>query len=492
MPAERISYLDVLREGTDKLNDAIDIANKVEIDSATAVSTADGAVVTADEAKAKAFEVEAGFDLVVAEAGTNNPEVVQARGGEVNLNARLNSHATQLSDAATKAEVAVVQTSVSNLSTKKADVTYVNQQVQISNNAWQGSYATLSDLQAAFPTGDTKKYAIVADGFIYFWNGSAWTNSNIVAVGINVPKKSITAAKTDFFDEILSKNLINPNDMVTGFYVSETTGLFSVSASYKRTGYIPVKAGTYIFSANQTAIALRYALYDNGKTFKSGALVATITASAINTGWTNRCYTIIEVPQDGYLVASVTSGTLYIQLETGEHTLYEEYQEPEYVFDNTFIKPKSLTSDKFSMDIPETVPTVNMYNKDARIDGYYVNNVSGALEVNASHVSSDFMLLRGFEKYIVNIIDVPNFRVAWYNTNNDSGFISGIKAPSFPLAPPTNAVYVRFSYVKSVNDANTIQFQGGDAVTEYEAHGITIQNLVTNNTGNIKDEVLAF
>lgn len=65
MPVEKIKYDDVLRTGTDKLNQAIDIANKVEIDSATAIDTSNGAAATADEAKSKALEVEIELDAVV-------------------------------------------------------------------------------------------------------------------------------------------------------------------------------------------------------------------------------------------------------------------------------------------------------------------------------------------------------------------------------------------------------------------------------------------
>ncbi|WHY76067.1 hypothetical protein QNH20_18315 [Neobacillus sp. WH10] len=51
-----------------------------------------------NDAVNKANDVQNQFDRVVAEAGSNNPEVVQARGNEVNLNARLNKVDTQLTE----------------------------------------------------------------------------------------------------------------------------------------------------------------------------------------------------------------------------------------------------------------------------------------------------------------------------------------------------------------------------------------------------------
>ncbi|WP_158233707.1 M14 family metallopeptidase [Sporosarcina sp. P21c] len=79
-----------------------------------AKTTADGISATASEAKTKAEAAEANslvakttaetvrgeFDQVVAEAGSNNPEVVQARGNYTNLNQRLDSTAQQLADTA--------------------------------------------------------------------------------------------------------------------------------------------------------------------------------------------------------------------------------------------------------------------------------------------------------------------------------------------------------------------------------------------------------
>lgn len=60
------------------------------------------AVANAIEAKGTADAVRADFDLVVAEAGSSNPEVVLARGGEANLNARLSGVDSQLADTAKK------------------------------------------------------------------------------------------------------------------------------------------------------------------------------------------------------------------------------------------------------------------------------------------------------------------------------------------------------------------------------------------------------
>jgi lysophospholipase L1-like esterase len=43
----------------------------------------------------------------------------------------------------------------------------------------KGTYATLSALQTAFPTGTTGIYVVTADGKWYYWAGSAWTEGGV-------------------------------------------------------------------------------------------------------------------------------------------------------------------------------------------------------------------------------------------------------------------------------------------------------------------------
>lgn len=65
MPTERIKYEDVLRDGTDKLNQAIDQANKSEVDSADAIENSGHAVSIANIAKASADSTRTELDAVV-------------------------------------------------------------------------------------------------------------------------------------------------------------------------------------------------------------------------------------------------------------------------------------------------------------------------------------------------------------------------------------------------------------------------------------------
>jgi|GEM_PF-6811588 len=105
---ERLNGIDETIITVDRrLEDAETLAEKSVVDSTNSLAIslqsdekATDALDKSDIAKKVAESVQEQFDKVVAEAGSNNPEVVNARGGEVNLNVRLDKVTTQLADTA--------------------------------------------------------------------------------------------------------------------------------------------------------------------------------------------------------------------------------------------------------------------------------------------------------------------------------------------------------------------------------------------------------
>ncbi|PPA70031.1 hypothetical protein [Jeotgalibacillus proteolyticus] len=100
MPAERIDKGWSLNRGTDELNKAIDIANKVEVDSAVAVNTANESKNQSQNALTKADNVQLQFNEVVID-GDSSVEAAQARVdaiGNVNptLKARLDRESQKM------------------------------------------------------------------------------------------------------------------------------------------------------------------------------------------------------------------------------------------------------------------------------------------------------------------------------------------------------------------------------------------------------------
>lgn len=119
------------------------------------------------------------------------------------------------------------------LKNTKADISYVNQQVQVSQASFKDSYPTLSDLQAAFPSGDNNKYAVLADGMIYAWVNGTWKNTQIQANGTGIARDSVSLDKTTFYNIKLTSNLFTPEWVAGG--INGNTGADVPSPDFMRT-----------------------------------------------------------------------------------------------------------------------------------------------------------------------------------------------------------------------------------------------------------------
>lgn len=99
------------------------------------------------------------------------------------------------------------QTDLNLTNNKKADIIYVDEKFALIGNANpKGVYPTLTDLNTAFPTGNTNIYVVTADGKWYYWNGSAWT--------VGGTYQSTTIAKNSITDDNLA-----PTGLKSLFYV---------------------------------------------------------------------------------------------------------------------------------------------------------------------------------------------------------------------------------------------------------------------------------
>lgn len=92
----------------------------------------------------------------------------------------------------------------------KADKSYVDSKTQAVNISYKESYATLSDLQNAYPSGDAFNHAVLSDGTIYTWVNSSWTNTQIQANGTGIADNSITSRKI-VDEEIIERKLFKGN-----------------------------------------------------------------------------------------------------------------------------------------------------------------------------------------------------------------------------------------------------------------------------------------
>lgn len=77
----------------------------------------------------------------------------------------------------------------------------------VASGSPKGVYATLADLQTAYPTGTTGIYVVQADGHWYYWNGSAWTDGGVYQASEGVVPETREIAGIDLVDDITAQEL---------------------------------------------------------------------------------------------------------------------------------------------------------------------------------------------------------------------------------------------------------------------------------------------
>lgn len=368
----------------------------------------DKAITDATEAKGKSAEakttadsVKTQFDRVVAEAGSNNPEVVQARGNEVNLNARLEKVTTQLADTAKKSEVRLKTERIGEL-----DVTEEFRQQMLGNTP-------------------------------------------LHTVPLN---NSVTLEKTTFAK--IGKNLFNPSTAISGHIVNQADGTLVTSSSYTASDFISVSPNTQYTRSWDG----RTAFYDSNRVFISGHFDATGNTRTITTPANAsfmRC-TILNSALPNY---QVEKGSVQTSYEAYEKIIPKEYLEK--YFDPNIVPDGSIKLNKTDFAILGK----NLFDKDTVTLGYYVNQTNGTLGANSNHATSDYIPVIPSTKY--SFPSDSGTRIAYYDANKT--FISGAFPAISPITTPSNAKYVRYSFVAA--QTNTQQFEKGGQVTSYETYG---------------------
>lgn len=170
------------------------------------------------------------FDKAVANVtngneNVTNSEIVQARGKEVNLNARLTKFDSQLD---TMGQQKANVNDVNNSLYLKADKTTTNEmQTRINSLASgspKGTFATLSALQsdtnANTTNGKKSIYVVTSDGGWYYWNNTAWTKGGTYQ-GVGISDKSVTPQKIEKGKVINdSENLLRDLKLLNNLYDS--------------------------------------------------------------------------------------------------------------------------------------------------------------------------------------------------------------------------------------------------------------------------------
>jgi predicted MPP superfamily phosphohydrolase len=364
-------------------------------------------------------------------------EVTNARGASDTLEDRLDGFDAHLAD----------------IATQKADKTYVDNQIaNVANGSPKGVYATVEDLQTAFPTGTTGIYVVTADGKWYYWNGSAWTAGGVYQA---------TALETD---KTLTVSDAAADAKVTGDKVGE------LKSAFNKYGVYNVKLNPnyqYPRTALPVVSGHEYSIRIMGVDGESG-------------------YSSIYVAQgQDSLTSDIKAGNLATFTPSGADTVYlvTRYLNATPSYPPTILFELADNTDKYSVieiqkkiaevdeineaqqrtnsninDLSRSISDQVNYNENL-FDGIYANVIystsDGSSGASSTYVSS-VNLIDVSASDVITFDDLPptykNCYILYYNSSKvylSSHSFSGVTRTT--KTAPANAAYFRFEF-SFVND----------------------------------------
>jgi len=356
------------------------------------------------------------FNGLVINAGSDNAEIVVARGIENSLPIRLNKFDSSLAQKANEVDT------INDLLLKRDKAVKIN---------------------ATYDFDDETKAQMTGNTPI--------TYSPIPLEG------SITPEKTTFFT--FGKNLYNKANASIGYYINGSNGALHASALFNTSDFISVLPSTqYAFPSCH-----RIAYYNSSMGFISytDAPTSPITTPA-NTLYVKYDY---EVTTDNIQ-----------QFEKGAiATSYEEYYGDAIDIDKlrndsiigSKIKNRTILPTHFN----DYSKGKNLFNEETVVAGKFINANTGLLSTNLDYNASDFIEILPNTEYVLKY---PQYS-AFYDISKVyiSGFV--LNSPS-TFTTPSNAKYVRTS--ATMAQLNTQQLELGSVTTNYEKYGYKLLHLL--------------
>jgi len=108
----------------------------------------------------------------------------------------------------------------------------------------------------------------------------------------------------------------------------------------------------------------------------------------------------------------------------------------------------------------------NLFNKDAVVMGFYLNQTNGALVASANYYTSDYIPTSQLTSYVANSFAF----IVFYDASKI--YLSGITAAGqTAISTPANAAYFRISQSVNITALNIMQVEIGSIATSYAAFG---------------------
>ena len=363
--------------------------------------------------------------------GASAQEIIDARQGEVTLGAN-----------------------IAKVKSQKADISYVNQQVQAVSLAFKESYETLADLQTAYPTGDAYNHVVLSNGMIYTWSKNAWVNTNIQANGTGIPDNSVTVEKVTFVKT--TTNLFNSKTSTKGYYIS-SVGEMVANSQYDTSDFIDTEPFEWF-----TSYGLSYAAYyDNEMNFIGRATLVTDNLEGYE----------FSVPTNSYYMRVMWQKSLGLLPQLNRGTTLLPYEEG---FEPTLEGVKVELDEETVVSLQETVQnniigkSSNIYDERTKIVSYAISSQSGELVVNDSYETTPFYTIDPSQKWTSKLFN----RVAFYDENKTFISMINILPEKATFTTPINSVYMRLHKRKA--EGTDAQLNKGEELLPYEPYYIEV------------------
>jgi lysophospholipase L1-like esterase len=364
---------------------------------------------------------------------------------------KVNDHTVLLAETAKQADLNTTNANV----TLKAEKTYVDTQIgNIGNASPKGTYATVTDLQTAFPTGTTGIYVVTADGKWYYWSGSAWTAggtyqstglANNTVKNTNIADNAISPIKIDRKLIIFDKN-----KALQGYVATYPAGV-SVSANWYLSDFIPVIVGDVI------DINLARNIYLTTWGSNKAVLNQYDTGSSTAAGKSFTVPSGVSYIRVNVYIDVINSYTLSVNGIFGGAKTVVDWLD----INSNNLKSGSVTSDKYADNsiLPLKISQgIDGFNKDTALQGYASNLASGVY-VAANWYLSDFIVVNTGDVVVVN--QAQNIYLTTWNSSK--AIIAEYSAPSFgqqTFTAPAGVSYIRVNVYKDYINTYTMTING--------------------------------
>lgn len=348
-------------------------------------------------------------------------------------------------------EMSIVNEESTVYSSAEVDEKITNLQTLISglaDGSPKGVYATLADLQSAYPTGAEGIYVVSADGHWYYWNSGAWTDGGVYQAteiegnsieNIKLKDKSGNVRTTEYLT--IGKNLFNYHKAILGKVMNYNNGAITTDASYFMSDLISVEESeTYIFNRTYAHICF----LDKNGNYLSGILIGSSISSFTTP---NGCK---------YVVVSSSLGARFTaQLEKNSSvTSFEEYKATleEYIK----VSQNSLPKD-------EIVVGKNLFNKETISKGFYIDETDGSIVEDEDYFTSDFIEIKYLYQFY--ILNSHNVKIIWFDANLEyqSGSTTSIDYHFYSQSG-------RMKISGLLSELNELQLELGIFSTKYEPY----------------------